>query len=144
MHPRPWWVSLDLCPKVPSTLGSGANNPKWNHHWGNDQGLRLGPATQYFIKKPPQSLEKMLQKLDEYFWANNDFCERREEAQRYLEMTRGFVGRFHPKHIWRIHNLSQNEDKPGQSQGQQSQPAWVRNSTTILPKQFPPTSPKRR
>jgi hypothetical protein len=30
------------------------------------KGLRPGPTTQYFIRKPPQTLEKLLQKMDEY------------------------------------------------------------------------------
>jgi hypothetical protein len=30
------------------------------------KGLRLGPTTQYFARKPPQTLEKLLQKMDEY------------------------------------------------------------------------------
>jgi hypothetical protein len=34
--------------------------------------------------------------MDEYIRANNDFCQRREEAYRYFEMTRGFGGRLHP------------------------------------------------
>jgi hypothetical protein len=33
------------------------------------KGLRQGPATQYFARKPPHSLEKLLQKLDEYIRA---------------------------------------------------------------------------
>jgi hypothetical protein len=41
-------------------------------------------------------LEKLLQKMDEYIRANNDFHQRREEAYRYSEMTRGFRGRLHP------------------------------------------------
>ena len=28
--------------------------------------LRLGPTAQYFARKPPQTLEKLLQKMDEY------------------------------------------------------------------------------
>jgi hypothetical protein len=28
--------------------------------------LRPGPTTQYFARKPPQTLEKLLQKMDEY------------------------------------------------------------------------------
>jgi hypothetical protein len=28
------------------------------------KGLRLGPTTQYFARKPPQTLEKLLQKMD--------------------------------------------------------------------------------
>jgi hypothetical protein len=86
------------------------------------KGLCPRQAAQYFARKPIQSLEKLLQKMDEYIKANNDFHQRREEAQRYSKMTRGFGGRFHPKHIRSIHNPSQHEDKHGQSQGQQSQP----------------------
>jgi hypothetical protein len=35
--------------------------------------LRPGPAAHYFARKPPHSLEKLPQKLDEYIRANNDF-----------------------------------------------------------------------
>jgi hypothetical protein len=30
------------------------------------KGLRPGPTTQYFARKPPQTMEKLLQKMDEY------------------------------------------------------------------------------
>jgi hypothetical protein len=63
------------------------------------KGLRLGPTTQYFAKKTPHSLKKLLQKMDEYIRPNNDFHQRREEAQRYTETARSFGGRFHQKHI---------------------------------------------
>jgi hypothetical protein len=39
-----------------------------------------------------QTLEKLLQKMDEYIRADNDFRQRREEAYRFSEMTRGFGG----------------------------------------------------
>jgi hypothetical protein len=42
--------------------------------------LHLGPAVQYFAGKPPDSLEKLLQKMDEYIRADNDFLQWREEA----------------------------------------------------------------
>jgi hypothetical protein len=42
--------------------------------------LRPGPTTQYFTRKPPQTLEKILQKMDEYIRADNDFQQRRKEA----------------------------------------------------------------
>jgi hypothetical protein len=58
------------------------------------KGLRPGPTTQYFARKPSQTLEKLLQKMDEYNRANNDFRQRREEAYRFSEMTRGFGGRY--------------------------------------------------
>jgi hypothetical protein len=52
------------------------------------KGLRPGPSAQYFAKKPPQTLKKLLQKMDEYIGADNDFRQRREEAYRFSEMTR--------------------------------------------------------
>jgi hypothetical protein len=42
--------------------------------------------------------------MDEYIWANNDFRQRREEAYRFSEMTRGFGGRIHPRHVRSIHS----------------------------------------
>jgi hypothetical protein len=55
--------------------------------------------------------------MDEYIRANN-FWQRREEAYRYYEMTRGFGGRFHPRHVRTIHNPGQIEDKNNHNQGQ--------------------------
>jgi hypothetical protein len=49
-------------------------------------------------------MEKLLQKMDEYIRADNDFCQRREESYRFSEMTRGFGGRLSPRHVWSIHN----------------------------------------
>jgi hypothetical protein len=80
------------------------------------KGLRLGPTAQYFARKPPQTLEKLLQKMDEYIRADNDFRQRREEAYRFSEMTRGFRGRIHPRHVRSIHSSSQNDDKGSQPQ----------------------------
>jgi hypothetical protein len=83
------------------------------------KGLRLGPTAQYFARKPPQTLEKLLQKMDEYIQADNDFCQRREEAYRYSEMTRGFGGRLHPRHVRTIHNPSSSDDRGNHAQGHQ-------------------------
>jgi hypothetical protein len=80
------------------------------------KGLRPGPTTQYFARKPPQTLEKLLQKMDEYIWADNDFCQRREEAYRFSEMIRGFGGRIHLRHVRSIHSSSQSDDKGSQFQ----------------------------
>jgi hypothetical protein len=52
--------------------------------------------------------------MDEYIRADNDFRQRREEAYRFFEMTRGFRGRIHPRHVRSIHSSSQNDDKGGQ------------------------------
>jgi hypothetical protein len=68
------------------------------------KGLRSGPSTQYFVRKPHQTLEKFFQKMDEYIRADNDFCQRREEVLRYSKMTRGFGGRFNPRYVRTIHN----------------------------------------
>jgi hypothetical protein len=83
------------------------------------KGLRPGPTTQYFARKPPQTLEKLLQKMDEYIRADNDFRQRREEAYRFSEMTRGFRERIHPWHVRSIHSSSQNDDKASQLQRSQ-------------------------
>ena len=80
------------------------------------KGLRPGPSAQYFARKPPQTLEKLLQKMDEYIRADNDFRQRREEAFRFSEMTRGFGGRFHPRHVRSIHNSTQSDDRGSQQQ----------------------------
>jgi hypothetical protein len=79
------------------------------------KGLWPGPSAQYFARKPPQTLEKLLQKMDEYIRADNDFRQRREEAYRFSKMTRGFGGRIHPRHVRSIHS-TQNDDRGGQQQ----------------------------
>jgi hypothetical protein len=83
------------------------------------KGLCPGPMAQYFARKPPQTLEKLLQKMDEYFRGDNDFRQRRKEAYMYSKMTRGFGGRLHPRHVRTIHNSSQRKDKSNYNQGQQ-------------------------
>jgi hypothetical protein len=80
------------------------------------KGIQPGPMAQYFARKPPRTLEKLLQKMDEYIRADNDFQQRREEAYIFIEMTRGFGGRIHPRHVRSIHSFSQNDDKGGQLQ----------------------------
>ena len=79
------------------------------------KGLRPGPSAQYFARKPPQTLEKLLQKMDEYIRADNDFRQRREEAYRFSEIARGFGGRIHPRHVRSIHS-TQNNDRGSQQQ----------------------------
>jgi hypothetical protein len=79
------------------------------------KGLRPGPSAQYFARKPPQTLEKLPQKMDEYIRADNDFRQRREEAYRFSEIARGFGGRFHPRHVRSIHS-TQNDDRGSQQQ----------------------------
>jgi hypothetical protein len=72
--------------------------------------LRPGPSAQYFARKPPQTLEKLHQKMDEYIRADNDFRQRREEAYRFSEIARGFRERIHPRHVRSIHN-TQSDDR---------------------------------
>jgi hypothetical protein len=83
------------------------------------KGLRPRPTTQYFTRKPPQTLEKLLSKMDEYIRTDNDFRQRSEEAYRYSEMTRGFGGRLHPRHVRMIHNPSSSDDRVNHTQGHQ-------------------------
>jgi hypothetical protein len=88
---------------------------------------------QYFARKPPQTLEKLIQKMDEYIRADNDLCQRREEAYRFSEMTRSFRGRIHPRHVRSIHSSTQSDDRgsklqrpqyTSQSSGQQQSFFW--------------------
>jgi hypothetical protein len=104
------------------------------------KGLRPGPTAQYFAKKPLQTLEKLLQKMDEYIRADNDFRQRKEEAYRYFEMTRGFGGRLHPRHVMTIHNPNQSEDRGNHNQGHQhsSQSIGTQQSS------FRPPAPRGR
>jgi hypothetical protein len=83
------------------------------------KGLQPGPTTQCFARKPPQTLEKFLQKMDEYIWADNEFRQRKEEAYKFSEMARGFGGRIHPRHIRSIHNSNPSDDRVSQPQRQQ-------------------------
>src|SRR5688500_14825834 len=52
------------------------------------KGLRPGPVAQYFVRKPPHSLEKLLQKMDEYIRVDNDFLQRKEKIHRYSKTVR--------------------------------------------------------
>jgi hypothetical protein len=54
--------------------------------------------------------------MDKYIRADNDFRQRRDEALRFSEMTRGLEGRFYPRHVRSIHNSTQNDDKASQQQ----------------------------
>jgi hypothetical protein len=102
------------------------------------KGLRPGPTAQYFARKPPQTLEKLLQKMDEYIRADNDFQQRRKKAYRYSEMARGFGGRFHPRHVRSIHNANPSDDRGSQTQRQQH------SSQSLGPSSFRPPAPRGR
>jgi hypothetical protein len=104
------------------------------------KGLRPGPTAQYFARKPPQTLEKLLQKMDEYIRADNDFHQRREEAYRFSEMTRGFRGRIHPRHVRSIHNSSQSDNKGSQLQ----RPQQSSQSSGQQQSSFRPPAPRGR
>jgi hypothetical protein len=104
------------------------------------KGLRPGPTAQYFTRNPPQTLEKLLQKMDEYIRADNDFRQRREEAYRFSEMTRGFGGRIHPRHVRSIHSSSQNDDKGRQVQ----RPQYTSQTSGQQQSSFRPPAPRGR
>jgi hypothetical protein len=103
------------------------------------KGLRPWLTAQYFARKPPR-LEKLLQKMDEYIRADNDFRQRREEAYRFSKMTRGFGGRIHPRHVRSIHSSSQNDDKGGQFQ----KPQHSSQSSGQQQSSFRPLAPRGR
>jgi hypothetical protein len=102
------------------------------------KGLRPGPTTQYFSRKPPQTLEKLLQKMDEYIRADNDFHKRREEAYRFSEMTRGFGGRLHPRYVRSIHNSNANDERVSNAQHNHQ------NSQSSSMTSFRPPAPRGR
>jgi hypothetical protein len=103
------------------------------------KGLHPGPTAQYFARKPPQTLEKLLQKMDEYIRADNDFRQRREEAYRFSEMTRGFGGRIHPRHVRSIHS-TQSDDRGSQLQ----KPQYTSQSSGQQQSSFWPPAPRGR
>jgi hypothetical protein len=104
------------------------------------KGLRPGPTAQYFARKPPQTLEKKLQKMDEYIRADNDFRQRREEDYRFSEMTRGFGGRIHLRHVRSIHNSTESDDKGSQLQRSQ----YTSQSSGQHQSSFRPPAPRGR
>jgi hypothetical protein len=104
------------------------------------KGLRPGPTAQFFARKHPQTLEKLIQKMDEYIWADNDFRQRREEAYRFSEMTRGFGGRIHARHVRSIHSSSQNDNKGSQLQ----RPQHTSQSSGHQQSSFRPPAPRGR
>jgi hypothetical protein len=57
--------------------------------------------------------------MDKYIRADNDFWRRRKETYRYSEMTRGFGGRLHPRHVRTIHNPSSSDGRGNHTQGHQ-------------------------
>jgi hypothetical protein len=78
--------------------------------------------------------------MDEYIRADNDFRQRREEAYRFSEMTRGFGGRIHPRHVRSIHSSSQNDDKGSQLQRPQHTSQALRQQQSS----FRPPAPRGR
>jgi hypothetical protein len=104
------------------------------------KGLRPGPTAQYFARKPPQTLDKLLQKMDEYIRVDNDFRQRREEAYRFSKMTRGFERRIHPRHVRSIHNSSQSDDRGSQLQ----RPQHSSQSSGQQQSSFRPPAPRGR
>jgi hypothetical protein len=101
-------------------------------------GGSVTPTAQYFARKPPQTLEKLLQKMDEYIWADNDFRQRREEAYRFSEMTRGFGGMLHPRHVQSIHNSNANDERASNAQHSHQ------NSQSSSMTSFRPPAPRGR
>jgi hypothetical protein len=72
--------------------------------------------------------------MDEYIRADNDFRQRTEEAYRFSEMTRGFGGRIHLRHVRSIHS-TQSDDRGSQLQKPQytSQSSGQQQSSFRLP-----------
>jgi hypothetical protein len=78
--------------------------------------------------------------MDEYIRADNDFRQRREEAYRFSEMTMGFRGRIHPRHVRSIHSSSHNDDKGSQLQ----RPQYTSQSSGQQQSSFKPPAQRGR
>jgi hypothetical protein len=120
------------------------------------QGFQMKPVTAQALFQCTQDHEEYLQayvrrflrlraqaptvKMDEYIRADNDFRQRREEAYRFSEMTRGFRGRVHPRHVRSIHNSTQSDDKGSQSQRSQ----YTSQSLGQQQSSFRPPAPRGR
>jgi hypothetical protein len=78
--------------------------------------------------------------MDEYIRADNDFRQRREEAYRFSEMTRGFGERIHPRRVRSIHNSTQSDDKGSQPQRSQ----YTSYSSGQQQSSFRPPAPRGR
>ena len=83
VHARPRRIPPGVCPKVLASESTSATVSNEIVIEAMIKGLRPGPTAQYFARKPPHTLEKLLQKMDEYILADNDFHQRREEAYRF-------------------------------------------------------------
>jgi hypothetical protein len=92
------------------------------------------------IKGSPQTLEKLLQKMDEYIGADNDFRQRREEAYMFSEMTRGFGGRLHPRHVRSIHNSNANNEQTNNAQSNHH----ISQSLSMQQTSYMPPAPRGR
>jgi hypothetical protein len=78
--------------------------------------------------------------MDEYIWVNNDFLQRREEAYRFSEMTRGFGGRLHPRHVRSIHNFNANNERASNVQNRHHNS----QSSSMQQSSFKPPAPRGR
>jgi hypothetical protein len=78
--------------------------------------------------------------MDEYIRADNDFRQRREEAYRFSEITRGFRGRIHLRHVKSVHNSTQSDDKGSQPQRLQ----YTSQSSGQQESSFRPPAPRGR
>jgi hypothetical protein len=78
--------------------------------------------------------------MDEYIRADNDFRQRRDESYKYSEMTRGFEGRLHHRHVRTIYNPNTNDDRANHTQSRQQSSQSSRMHQTS----YRPPSPRSR
>jgi hypothetical protein len=69
------------------------------------------PTTLSLIHAPKINFWSIFFGILQYIRADNDFHQRREKAYMFSEMTRGFGGRLHPRHVRSIHNSSTNDER---------------------------------
>jgi hypothetical protein len=73
MHAGPQGILAGICLKVSTSQSQAPTVPNEIVIEAMIKGLHPGPTAQYFSRKPPQTLEKLLQEMDEYIRADNDF-----------------------------------------------------------------------
>jgi hypothetical protein len=140
MHIGSWRISTGICRKVLAPQSPGTNGAKWNRHWGNDKGTSPRSNDTIFCQETSSNPGEHSPKNGWVYQSWQWFSTKREEAYRYSEMTRGFEGRLHPRHVRTIHNPSQSKDKSNYNQGQQRSS----QSTGVQQNSFSPPAPRGR
>ena len=50
-------------------------------------GLRIGSCAEYFVRKPPQTIQELYSKIIEYSHVDNNLCQKRDEQNKTKAMA---------------------------------------------------------